>query len=219
MVKDYEPNTIFNNYFENLETEEEFDLAILEKNNLTIDDFFKEEKPEPKLGWINKKIWYVRNWTSSRNLKDLLDAYLVGGMTQEEQQIYLPVVNKDPIKLSRYSSYIDFGLTVGMSVFPYLTDIVLQKNTNYEGNAGLITALTAISQSFGIATFRIAYTYIKKKPIESFSLLSIAGNSTTYFKKKDKLIDKLIELLKYNCLGYFDKIWGYEHLKEINKID
>jgi hypothetical protein len=214
MVQNNLKNSIFSSYFNNLETEDEFDEKILEKYDLTIDDFIKEEPKERKLGWINKNIWFFRNWTKSQLLKDVIDAYLVGGMTSEEQEHYLPYVNKDPIKLSRRNAYIDFGLTVFLSSVPYLTDIILKKNTNYEGNAGSIMGFTAITQSFVIAAYRVGYIFVKKKPIESFSILSLMANSTTYIKQTDGLRELLNELYPSNF--EFEKTWGYESLKEIN---
>jgi hypothetical protein len=185
---------------------------VLEEYNLTIDDFTKEEPKEKKLGLINKKIWEFRNWTKSQTIKEIIDSYLVGGMTQEEQEHYLPFVRKDPIKLSRSNAYIDLGLTVFLSLFPLLMEYILHKNTKYKGNAGLITSISAISQSFAIAAYRIGYTFVKKKPIESFSILSLVANSTTYIKRTDGLR----ELLNVCYPGNFDfeKITNNEYLKD-----
>ena len=148
-------------------------------------------------GIINRELWSLRNKVSSPAIRDLIDYYVVGGMTPDEQLKYLSEVGKDPLHMCRVNTLLDFSVTSVISLAPVISNVVARSVSGYEGDLGVYAALGLVASGAVINSSRLAYTFIKKKPIESFSIVSLGANSTTYLNMFSRFIKSNIQKFEF----------------------
>lgn len=192
-----EPNTA-------IQTNNEYDLNELNdyniygSNELTVynDDalpqniqkIFSSQESDVS-GIINRYLWRIRNRVSNKLLRNAIDYYVVGGMTSAEQTKYLSHVNKDPLRMSKINAGLDFAATSILAMAPVASDLAAKSLSSYDGELGTYAAIGLIAPSVAINGSRLAYNYITKKPIESFSIFSLFANSTTYMNNFAKFMN------------------------------
>ena len=134
-----------------------------------------------KFGFFNSYLLKLKDKVRNDSVKKILEYGVYGGMTGPEQIGYFKN-DAEALKGSRYNMVFDFSLNAVIGVVPLASDLLLKNFSSYDADYGLGAALIVVGSSAVVNLGRWVYSSITKKPIESFSSLSLLGNSTSYFR-------------------------------------